>query len=44
MKSTFVQLQFGKIEPRHIQQAFTLFALSAMIVNRSPLDGPGGTR
>ena len=46
MKNALAQmhLQFIKLEPRFIQLAFTAFALAAMIINQSPIEGPGGTR
>lgn len=46
MKNALAQmhLQFIKIEPRFIQLAFTAFALAVMIINQSPIEGPGGTR
>jgi hypothetical protein len=46
MKNALAQIhqQLIKIEPRFIQLAFTAFALAVMIINQSPIEGPGGTR
>jgi len=41
---TWLGLQFSKIEPRHIQLMFAVFALVVAIIQKSPMDDPGGTR